>query len=303
MSLLHELKTNTKLKELIDIHLKIKGRDLKRTPARTIDRTLSSSQRSLLGTAYDYMLRWHLETPYIKNMHFEELIVYISQNSVAVNGLKTFIRNNEESHNAYKLGAAVSHFKAIVVEIANFIKHGMNEERYLVSLHQLYAYDATYRSGKSEYVDKVMKNTTYRHLKTMDELREMRAVMLKSDIVKEYLNTSDKYLNPSFGNSHLLGGADADLIIGDRLVEIKATMESVVQKSHLRQLVGYAILSKLDGLEIEEISIYFPEYDFEEVMNLSDVVNDMDELTEQVQALYHLKNSRTIETPPLPFSR
>lgn len=47
-------------------------------------------------------------------------------------------------------------------------------------------------------------------------------------------------LNPTFGLlSALVGGADADLICGDRFIEIKTVAEGRVKRQDVRQLVGY----------------------------------------------------------------
>lgn len=71
-------------------------------------------------------------------------------------------------------------------------------------------------------------------------------------------------LNPAFGEaSYLVGGADADLIIGDMLLEVKTTKNPRVGKKELRQLVGYAILTnehRLAGGELPELrslGVYF----------------------------------------------
>lgn len=53
------------------------------------------------------------------------------------------------------------------------------------------------------------------------------------------------YLNPSFGaQSALVGGADADLICGDRLIDIKTYGDMTVRREDARQLLGYFMLSQ-----------------------------------------------------------
>lgn len=72
------------------------------------------------------------------------------------------------------------------------------------------------------------------------------------------------WLNPTFGRFSLaLHGADADLIAGDVLIDLKTTTNPVVAK-HLPQLVGYAILAEAHRAaeapefpEIEYIGLYF----------------------------------------------
>lgn len=53
------------------------------------------------------------------------------------------------------------------------------------------------------------------------------------------------HLNPMFGNaSHAVGGADADLIAGDLLVDVKTSKEDRIQAGDLDQLLGYFLLAR-----------------------------------------------------------
>lgn len=57
-------------------------------------------------------------------------------------------------------------------------------------------------------------------------------------------------LNPTFGSaSEMVGGADADLLLGDTLVEIKTIVDPFPSRDHFNQLVGYALLASLGGIE------------------------------------------------------
>ncbi len=76
-------------------------------------------------------------------------------------------------------------------------------------------------------------------------------------------------LNPSFGRySDLVGGADADLIVGNRLIEIKATKKPHVERDMVRQLVGYMILahrarrSDRSLPRLRTLEIYFARHGF-----------------------------------------
>ncbi len=53
------------------------------------------------------------------------------------------------------------------------------------------------------------------------------------------------HLNPTFREaSSPVGGADADLITGDMLVDFKTTKDSVMQANSLDQLFGYYLLAR-----------------------------------------------------------
>lgn len=72
-------------------------------------------------------------------------------------------------------------------------------------------------------------------------------------------------LNPSFGEaSGLVGGADADLIIDERLIEIKTTTRWSFPRRTFDQLLGYHILMHIGGVDgvpdlptIETYGIYY----------------------------------------------
>src|SRR5262249_19500688 len=52
-------------------------------------------------------------------------------------------------------------------------------------------------------------------------------------------------LNPTFGQaSHLVGGADTDLIAGDLLVDFKTTKSGEIDVANLDQILGYLLLAR-----------------------------------------------------------
>lgn len=55
------------------------------------------------------------------------------------------------------------------------------------------------------------------------------------------------HLNPSFGSaSSLVGGADADIIIDDFLIDIKVTKMGKVSRNHFNQLITYYLLDRIE---------------------------------------------------------
>ena len=60
----------------------------------------------------------------------------------------------------------------------------------------------------------------------------------------------------------MAGGADADLIIDDTLIDIKTTKSCSFTQDMYSQLLGYYALSTMDGRfdDITEIGIYFSRY-------------------------------------------
>ncbi len=71
-------------------------------------------------------------------------------------------------------------------------------------------------------------------------------------------------LNPTFGDSSpLVGGADADLITGDMLVDFKTTKKNAMNAADLDQLLGYFLLARNQRRsghqfpEIKKLGLYF----------------------------------------------
>ncbi len=88
-------------------------------------------------------------------------------------------------------------------------------------------------------------------------------------------------LNPIFGCvSALVGGADADLLIDDTLVDIKTTKDFELKPDHFYQLLGYFVLHSLASIgdlapkrDIKKLAIYYSRHAHLEVFELQDVVN------------------------------
>lgn len=76
-------------------------------------------------------------------------------------------------------------------------------------------------------------------------------------------------LNPTFGEaSELIGGADADLVIDNLLIDIKTTTQLEFKRDHFNELIGYYTLYKIGGVpdalakpKIENLGIYYSRYE------------------------------------------
>ena len=88
---------------------------------------------------------------------------------------------------------------------------------------------------------------------------------------EEFTAKDQCWLNPTFGNaSNLVGGADADLIIDDTLIEIKTTKDFKLARHDYSQVMGYYVLSEIwnEGGDdtpkpkISKIDIYFSRYGY-----------------------------------------
>ncbi len=77
--------------------------------------------------------------------------------------------------------------------------------------------------------------------------------------VVERVRSGDRYLpNPTFAGSVDVK-ADADIIVGDELIELKTvkTLDGMALRAALNQLVGYCLLDYEDALAIRTVGVYF----------------------------------------------
>ena len=79
--------------------------------------------------------------------------------------------------------------------------------------------------------------------------------------------------NPTFGEGSLyLGGADADLIVGDRLIDIKTTTNDSVERRALWQIVGYSLTDFYDEFLVREVGLYYSRHGVQVVWSLEDLL-------------------------------
>ena len=91
--------------------------------------------------------------------------------------------------------------------------------------------------------------------------QETAEVMQLARLAKENLKAKEGeevLPGPSFDGSGYVGGADADLIIGERLYDVKTTIYPRRDlPDSIRQLIGYTLLDWYDEYKIREVGIYF----------------------------------------------
>ena len=89
-------------------------------------------------------------------------------------------------------------------------------------------------------------------------------------------------LNPTFHEaSMLVGGADADLVIDECLIDIKTVKDLLVKREWIHQLVGYYTLGKIGGIGpermegemIKNVGIYFSRYGILELFNIKELID------------------------------
>lgn len=224
------------------IPVKIEG-EIKATPITT--------NYSLVGTAFDYLMRFYLE-----NMNKNAITKHwVAENSVAILSAMCKVKHPNITPDMI----SASKKMRILLEEAKTIHRNYRtknelDENIIKTSIILAQMDGFYRAG-----------IIHANLGEVDkgDITDLRNLI---SLVKQEIFKSKNLclLNPTFGyGSTLVGGADADLIIDDTLIDIKTTKYLSFSQEHYNQLIGYYILSKLGKINetmkipISKIGIYF----------------------------------------------
>ena len=119
--------------------------------------------------------------------------------------------------------------------------------------------EETYRAGKAHSVSADLGSNDVEELQGpassvwIDDLRELSWEFYDRF---NHLMKRPHVLNPTFDGSKDVGGADADLIIDNTLIEIKTTTKLEIPGRWILQLLGYVLLDYSDKFRIDSIGLY-----------------------------------------------
>ncbi len=213
----------------------------------------------MIGTAFDYLLRFVIET-----------------------------KNNQAKTQQWVAEAAVEHTKgsrdfkhcnSVLVEATEYydayIKTKKLDDNTIKAALLLAQLDPIFRAGIIDpNIGRIEK----------DDIEDMRN-LIKSTNLDIFKAKKVCLLNPTFGvGSMLVGGADADMVIDDTIIDIKTVKDFKLDRRYYNQLIGYYILSKIGGidgygkgLKINNLAIYFSRYATFVNFKISDVMKGIDE--------------------------
>lgn len=215
---------------------------------------------SLIGTAFDYLLRF-----YIARINKVKDREWISENTL--NLLK------------YKKTSRVE-IREIIFKIKRdykeYLENGLIDDSLIRNVIVLAKIDGIFRSGgtipESFEVDE----------KDIEDLKNLSSIIPIDDFRTERIC----FLNPTFGSASLMiGGGDADLIIGDSLIDIKTTKDLKFSKEYFIQLISYFILNEIGGItncnskiEINKLGIYFSRHGYLFEFDVEDIIISKEQL-------------------------
>ncbi len=231
-----------------------------------------SKRYGLVGTAYDYLLRFQIERLNKNAISYKwvaEDVLHLSLSSIAAvyDGDTDTLEMSEPPKETKKVFQIIRQAKKVH---SRYLVSDRLTKKVLETSLQLAQLDIIFRSG---FVD---ENLGYCNEEDLTDLRKLISIVNPTIFKAKKLCL----LNPTFGKaSKLVGGADADLVIDDMLIEIKTTKKIRLLKETFHQLMGYYSLHRISGVgglkpkaKIRKVAIYFSRYSYLHVFNLNEII-------------------------------
>ncbi len=216
-----------------------------------------SARYSLVGTAFDYLLRFfiqHLNPHTIDRGHW-----------VAESALELLADDEELRELGEEIVAKAK------TRLARFLKKGTITNDLIESAISLATLDPIFRAGVGHEQIGISHKDDIKDLKNLIGAVDRKAFCSKKLCM----------VNPTFGDaSVLVGGADADLVIDQKIIDVKTTKKLALDRSAFDQILGYYILHHIAGVgelqpkpKITKLAIYFSRYGYFHEMNVSDLIS------------------------------
>lgn len=219
----------------------------------------------IVGTAFDYLLRFYLEHHnkdafiqrdfWAADTGFQSLSKILWLNSKTEVEVATGYKRDKFFNTKYLLTIITNQYEQTKVNYKIYVNNGVITDELICNTIFLAKLDVYYRAG---IIDQNFDNYN------PEDIKDIKSIISLVDN-KNFQAKEKCYLNPTFGaGSSLVGGADADLIIDNTLIDIKVTQNLKLDRNHINQVLGYYLLSLIGGVNsnpndrpIENIGIYF----------------------------------------------
>jgi hypothetical protein len=239
-----------------------------------------TNNHSIVGQAFDYLLRFLLEHHHKSKVQFRGgwvadssyQYIYSTIKATTSKKIRVGFRRDIEKNKLSFLKLLVKEYSLAKINYSKFLSTGKITDALIKSALYLARLDVTARSGM---IDPNLGNENENDISDMRQL--IKILNPECLIVKNHC-----ILNPTFGDgSRLVGGADADIIIDDTLIDIKVTKNLLLEREHLNQTIGYYILSLIGGVNgdhsfkpIKNIAIYFARHGVFWKVALADIADE-----------------------------
>lgn len=239
-----------------------------------------------IGTAFDYLLRF-----YIKHLNPKTIDKGYWVAEIALGLLK------DEPLLYAKAKRVISEAKA---REAKFLETGQITDALIESALSLAYLDPIYRANRGHAYIGIPVDR-----QDIDDVRQLISIVAP----EHFKSTNLCLVNPTFGiGSVMVGGADADIIIDDNIIDIKTTKKLELRLRDFQQVIGYYVLHQIGGLDcvqpkpcIKKISIYFSRYGYLHTIALENIINEdtfpyfIEWFKERAQQEYGIVPQKTIK--------
>lgn len=220
----------------------------------------ASPNRALIGTAFDYLVRFHLQRTHAIAMSYTwvaeralEKISIFGDNGLLFETPAGYVSSGDVRDRIRR------YLKQAQTTVKRFVDGGpLSDDLIRVTLRLAYC-DLFYRSYR---YDPLFGRAS------RAQVNELRALISEVDW-SQWRAKRCCLLNPSFGKgSEWIGGADADVLLDDTLIDIKTTANLVLTTKDWRQILCYAALNEhfpIGGSRprrIRRLGFYFARYGY-----------------------------------------
>jgi hypothetical protein len=180
----------------------------------------------MLGTAFDYLARWMIRSGNLEAIEREH---WVADEAVRKLPDKKLQKRGRE---IVQKARATS---------KQFLKTGDLSDGVIAAAVSLAQLDTVFRTGR--YVELVGT------LPQAEDLADLRSLALALPLDR-FKATDRCFLNPTFGDASLaIGGADADIIIDDLLLDIKVRKDAALRTEDFHQVLVYYLLYEIGGID------------------------------------------------------
>lgn len=234
-----------------------------------------TNRYAVVGTAFDYLLRF-----YIKKINSTAVTQpWVAERSAEL--LKKMYNSwieKPEDASGIIFGRASSEADSIITvakqNYSTYLENGEITDGLIKSTLSLAQLDVVYRTKFEHLLEAQLGNIWKRDVKDLKKLISI----VDGNIFKA---NGICLLNPTFGDaSQLIGGADADVIIDNRLIDIKTTIRPHFKGEYLYQLLAYYALAQIGGIDcaplnhkITKLEIYFSRFSYLRSINVDEIIN------------------------------
>ncbi len=217
---------------------------------------------TLIGTAFDYLLRFSLERLHahtVRKPWIAELAAIGQYYSI------TRIYSKARAEQSVRIvEEARQHHR-------QYLQSGILLEELLCSVLLLAQIDPFFRAGKLYEPFGVIDTLD------IEDLKRLFAIIP----FDRFSSRSVCLLDPTFGSSNLVGGADVDLVLDETMIDIKTTKFLQIKREYIDQLLGYYALYRLGGVTgmpeghmIGHLGIYFSRHGYLYTCPVSQLVQE-----------------------------